>query len=86
MGPRAQLTAFRASKQRQALARFEVLTKLQELSANPTAASSLACGVSILRTEPSGDMALGVFDLPRLDGAVLQLPKGARFFILYAPL
>ena len=79
MGPRALETACRASKQRQALARFKVLTELTKLGAIPTAESSLACGVRILRTELSGNVALSVFDLPRLDGAVLQLPKGAFF-------
>ena len=81
MGPRAQVTVCRASKQRQALAQFKVLTELIELGAHPTVAAARACDVRVLREEPSGNMALGVFDLPRLDGAVLQLPKGACFFV-----
>ena len=74
MGPQAQATAQRAGVQRRQLAKLKVLT---ELGAPLTQAAAREYGVKILRAGPDNGVALGVFDLPRLDGAIIELPKGA---------
>ena len=81
MGPLAQATAMRAGVQRQQLAKFKVLT---ELGAPLPTAAALDFGVKVLRVGRANSVALGVFDLPRLDGDVVELPKGTSLDVMNA--
>ncbi len=81
MGPAAQVAAQRAGRLRHSLSQFKVLTKLCELGTILTSTSAPTFGVRVLREGPAKSVALGVFDMPHVDSALL--PKGAILLYPY---
>lgn len=71
MGPLAQATAATAAAQR---AKFTSLSLLKELGETLPASKAAELGVTVLHQE-GDNVAVGLFELPKLDSAVLQPPN-----------